>query len=164
MLSFSGITFVLFCFVFVFLLFVEAAAVRSIGLRSSIPCAPTATRIYLTTICVLFSSFFIHLEISLFPSTSVLLPLSLCIESTWYVFPSQMVFFYILTTGWIFYIILCKNSIKTVSCNLHYMFTVVVCLMIAPLSTDVYHCTVARYRSRGGTAGRVWLLFEVIRK
>ena len=35
-LSFSSVTFVLFCFVFVFFAFTEAAALRSIVLRSSI--------------------------------------------------------------------------------------------------------------------------------
>ena len=39
---------------------------------------------------------------SLFPSIFVPLPFFLCTESTSYVFPFRMVFFYIVTTGWIF--------------------------------------------------------------
>ena len=44
----------------------------------------------------------------------VFLPFSLCMEST-YVFPLRMVFFYLVTTGWIFLHhlrLLCENSIK----------------------------------------------------
>ena len=37
---------------------------------------------------------------------------SLFIESTLYVFSFQMVFFYLVTTGWIFDIILCESSIN----------------------------------------------------
>ena len=51
MSSFSGITFVLFCFVSLLSLN-EAAAFRSIVLRYAY--APTATRSYLTTVCALF--------------------------------------------------------------------------------------------------------------
>ena len=43
---------VLFCFVFVFFASIEAAALHSTVLRYA--CAPTATRSYLTTVCVLF--------------------------------------------------------------------------------------------------------------
>ena len=43
---------------------------------------------------------------SLFPRIFVPLSFSLCMESTSYVFPFQMVFFYLETTGWIFDIIL----------------------------------------------------------
>ena len=57
-----------------------------------------------------FFSLFVYLEMSLFPSTSF--PLSLCMESTSYVLSFQMVFFYLVTTGWIFYISLCENSIN----------------------------------------------------
>ena len=39
-------------------------------------------------------------------------PLSLCKESTSYVISSRMVFFYLVTTGWIFDISLCENSIN----------------------------------------------------
>ena len=41
------------------------------------------------------------------------LPFSLCMESTSYIFSFRMVFFYLVTTGWIFDIIsICENSIK----------------------------------------------------
>ena len=58
MTPFSGVTFVLFCFLFVFYVFVEAATLRSIVLRYA--CAPIATRV----------SFFpfVYLGMSLFPS------------------------------------------------------------------------------------------------
>ena len=66
---FSDVTFVLVCFVFVFLLslkprpFVQSFSV----LRYA--CASTATRSYLRTICVLFLFFFLSLEkMPLFPS------------------------------------------------------------------------------------------------
>ena len=55
MTSFSGVRFVLFCFVFRLYAFVEAAALRSIVLRYA--SAPIATRV-----------FFLFLETSLFPS------------------------------------------------------------------------------------------------
>ena len=91
MSSFSGVTFVLFRFrIFAF---IEAAALCSIVLRYA--CAPTVTRSYLTSACVLFRFiylFFVSLEISLFPSTFVPLPYSLCMESTSYVFLFRMIF------------------------------------------------------------------------
>ena len=40
------------------------------------------------------------------------LPFSLCMESTSYVLSFRMVFFYLVTTGWIFDINLCENSIN----------------------------------------------------
>ena len=39
-------------------------------------------------------------------------PLSLCMESTSYVLSFRMVFFYLVTSGWIFDISLCKNLIR----------------------------------------------------
>ena len=45
--------------------------------------------------------FFVSLEVSLFPSTFVPLPFSLCMEITPYVFPFGMVFFYLVIMGWI---------------------------------------------------------------
>ena len=42
----------------------------------------------------------------------VFFPLSLCMESTSYVLSYRMVFFYLVTTCWIFYISLCENSIN----------------------------------------------------
>ena len=46
----------------------------------------------------------------IFPSFFLPLPFSLFMESTSYVFPFRMVFFYLVTTCWIFYISLCENS------------------------------------------------------
>ena len=53
----------------------------------------------------------VALEMLLFPSIFFPLPFSLCMESTPYVFPFRMVFFYLTTTGWIVYFSLCENSI-----------------------------------------------------
>ena len=39
------------------------------------------------------------------------LPFLFCMESMLYVFSFRMVFFYLVTTGWIFYISLCENEI-----------------------------------------------------
>ena len=64
---------------------------------------------------IIVSSFFVFLEVSLFPSILVPLPFSLCTESTGtsYVFPFRMMFFYLVTTGWISDIdIICESSIK----------------------------------------------------
>ena len=60
---FSGVTFVLFCFVFRLYAFVEAAAIRSIVLRYA--GVPIATRV-----CFFFFPpfFLLFLEMSLFPS------------------------------------------------------------------------------------------------
>ena len=82
--------------------FVEAAVLRSIVLRYA--GAPIATRV----------SFFpfVYLEISLFPSIFVSLPLSLCMEGTSYVLSFRMVVFYLVIMDWIFGISLCRNSIK----------------------------------------------------
>ena len=64
--------------------------------------------------------FFVSLEILLFPSIFVALlpfPLSNCIDrrestSYQYVFPFRMVFCYLVTTDWIFYIsLICEDSI-----------------------------------------------------
>ena len=41
-------------------------------------------------------------EMSFFPSIFVPYPFSLCTESTSYVFSFRMVFFYLVTMGWIF--------------------------------------------------------------
>ena len=115
MLSFSGVTFILFCFCFRLFSFTEAAALCSIVFRYA--CAPTATCSYLTIVYVLFLfSFlpflFVYLDMSLLPSVFVPLPFSLCMESTTYVFPLRMLFFYLVATGWIFYISLCDKSIN----------------------------------------------------
>ena len=100
MTSFSGVTFVLFCFVFVFYAFLEAAALRSIVLRYA--GAPIATRVSFSFFGDVASSEYFFVPFSL----------SLCMESTSYVLSFRMVFFYLVTTGWIFYISLCENSIN----------------------------------------------------
>ena len=107
MMSFSGLTIVLFCFAlrcFVFRLyaFVEAAALRSIVLRYA--GAPIATRL-----------FFLERQMSLFPSIFLYHFRFLFVWTIEYVVRSffRMVFFYLVTTGWIFDII-CENSIKSI--------------------------------------------------
>ena len=90
--------FALLCFVFRLYAFLEAAALRSIVLRYA-GGAPIATR-------VSFFFPFVYLEMSLFPSIFVPFPFSLCIESTSYVLSFRiMVFFYLVSTGWIFDIV-----------------------------------------------------------
>ena len=96
----------LWCYVCVVLLrfclydVVEAAALRSIVLRYA--SAPTATRVSFAFFGdAAFSEYFF-----------VPFPLSLCMESTSYVLSFRTVFFYLVTTGWIFYISLCENSIN----------------------------------------------------
>ena len=101
-----------FCFVFVFFAFIKAAALRSITLRV---CAPTVTRAS--------SIFFFLLEMSLFPKIVLVpLPVSLCMESTSHVFHFRMVFFYLVTTGWMIDIrlfeISINRSIKSCLCPL----------------------------------------------
>ena len=83
--------------------FVKVAALRSIVLRYA--GVPIATRVYLF-------SLFDYLEMSLSPSIFFPLLFSLCMESTPYVLSFRMVFFYLVTTGWIFGISLCENSIN----------------------------------------------------
>ena len=87
--------------------FVEAAALRSIVLRYA--GVPIAT-------CVSFFYFFLFLFIWRCRFFRVFFfvpfPLSLCMESTSYVLPSGWCFFYLVTTGWIFYIGLCESLIN----------------------------------------------------
>ena len=99
---FSFASFSFLCFL------VEAAALRSIALRYA--GAPIVTRVY-------FFYFFVYFEMSL--SSSLFLYhfrfifVHVCsMESTSYVLSLRMVFFYLVTTGWIFYVNLCKNSIN----------------------------------------------------
>ena len=82
--------------------FVEAAALRSFVLRYAD--APIAT-------CVSFSLLFVW-RCHFFGVFFVPLPFSLYMESTPYVLSFQMVFFYLMTTGWVFDISLCENSIN----------------------------------------------------
>ena len=83
--------------------FVEAAALRSIVLRYA--GAPITPRVFLFSFClfgdVAFPEYFL-----------VPLPFSLInsMESMSYVLSFRMVLFYLVTTGWIFYIRLCENS------------------------------------------------------
>ena len=80
--------------------FVEAAALRSIVLRYA--GAPIATRVSFSFFGdVAFSEYFF-----------VPFLLSLCMESTSYVLSFRMVFFFLVTTGWIFDINFCENSIN----------------------------------------------------
>ena len=96
-----------FCFVllrFCLYAFVEAAALRSIVLRYA--GSPIAPRFFL---------FFFLLFIWRCRFSRVFFvpfPPSLYIETTSYVLFFRMVFFYLVTTGWIFDISLCKNSIN----------------------------------------------------
>ena len=60
--------------------------------------------------CFVFFPPFVSLEMSLFRAFFVPSPFSLCMESTPYVLSFRMVFFYLVTTGWIIDISLCKNS------------------------------------------------------
>ena len=79
--------------------FVEAAALRPIVLRYA--SAPIATRV----------SFPFLGDVAFFESFVVPFPLSLCMESTSYVLSFMSVFFYLVTTSWIFDVTLCENSI-----------------------------------------------------
>ena len=76
------------------LLFVEAAALRPIVLRYA--GVPIATRVFYYF--YFFPFFLIYLEMSLF-------------LNTYYTF-SAFFFFYLVTTGWIFDLSLCENSIN----------------------------------------------------
>ena len=103
---FSGVTFILFCFVFRLYALVEAAARRSIVLRYA--GVPIATRVSFFVLfffccwfiwrCRFFRVFFRFLFV------------------VWRVrrtfFPSGWCFFYLVTTGWIFDISLCENPIN----------------------------------------------------
>ena len=85
----------LFCFASfsLYAFFVGAAALRSIVLRYASSAPIIATRVYFP--------FFGHLAFSEY--FLVPFPLALCMESTSYVLSFRMVvFFYLVTTGWIF--------------------------------------------------------------
>ena len=60
------------------------------------------------------------MSFAVFPGIFVpLLPFSLCMESTSYVSPFLVVFFYLVVTGWIFDIsLLCENSINQCTNNI----------------------------------------------
>ena len=101
----------LFCFVlfrFRLYAFVEAAA-----LGSSTCMRPDSHTQIPKQLSESFSSIFSR-EMSLFPSIfCTALSFSLCMESTSYVLSFRMVFFYLETTGWIFDVSLCENSIQS---------------------------------------------------
>ena len=83
-MPFSGVTCVLFCFVFVFFLSPKPRPFVQPSFALRYAYAPTATRSYLLTVSVLcFSSFFSVscLEMSPYQGILVPLPLSLCMES-----------------------------------------------------------------------------------
>ena len=85
---FSGVTFVLFCFVFRLYAFVEAAALRVIVLQyAGVPIA---------TLVSFFLFFFLYFFLFIWRRcrfVRVFFPLSLCMESTSYVLSFRMVFF-----------------------------------------------------------------------
>ena len=105
------------CFVFLWryvclFVFVEAAALRSIVLRSSI-----CTRLVSHTQLPINNKCLCHLlfsmEMSLFSEYFVPLPfVSSLYREYAYAFSFRVVFFHLVTTGWIFYISQCKNSIN----------------------------------------------------
>ena len=106
MTSSSGVTFVLFCFAllcFVFRLYAFVGAGSPFN-RPSICRRPDSHTCFFP---------FVDLEMSLFSNiVFVPFPLSLCLESTSYVLSFRIVFFYLVTTGWIVDISLCENSIN----------------------------------------------------
>ena len=111
-LFFSGVTFVLLCFVFVFFTCIKAAAVRSIVTRYV--CTPVAIRSYLTTVSsFLFFLFFFCGDVAFAEYfCTILLPFSLCVKSTSIrFFPSGCVFLPC-DNGLDFDISLCDTSIN----------------------------------------------------
>ena len=156
MTSFSGVTFVLFCFASRLYAFVEAAALRSIVLRRYAS-APIATRFFFFFFGdVAFSEYFFvpfpfPLCMLLLIHTFSVLSLQLkklrrhnksaidlsnanpacdhkeVRRSTGhpsYVLSFRMVFFYLVTTGWIFDISLCENLINQIKYSLVHHTTV----------------------------------------
>ena len=110
----------LFCFVFVFLLSLKPWSFVQSFFVLRYACVPTATRGCLTAVCVFFvfvAYFFCFFGDVAFSecSISVPLPFSSCMESTWNVSPFGMLFFYLVTTGWIFCIIVCEHSINSIN-------------------------------------------------
>ena len=103
MTYFSGVTFCLVLLRFRLYAFVEAAALRSIVLRYA--GAPIATRIS-------FFFPFVYLEVLLFPI--FFCPIAVFSLYGEYVVRSFLPvgLFYLVTTGWIFDISLCENSMK----------------------------------------------------
>ena len=97
-MSFSGVTFVLFCFVYILLLSLKPSSFVQSFFVLRYACAPTATRNYLTTVSV----FLFSLEVSLFP-------IFFCTNTVFSLYEEYVVrfflpdvFVYLVTTGWIF--------------------------------------------------------------
>ena len=105
MASFAGVTFVLVLLRFRLFAFVEAATLRSIVLRYA--GVPIATHV---SFPFLFFCFF--LDVAFFEFLFVPFPLYVCMKSTSYVSSFQVVFFYLVATGWMLDISFCGNSIK----------------------------------------------------
>ena len=112
----------LFCFVsflsFVFLISLKPRPFVQSFFDMHAPRQSHAVTNCLRTFCfyLFLFFFFSSLETSLFPSIFVPLPFSLCMESTSYLSPFRMVFFYLVTTGRVFDInLLCENSIKLIN-------------------------------------------------
>ena len=104
MKSFSGFPFVLFCFVFLIMFSLKPQPFVQSPFKCRRP--DSHTRFFLS-----FSLLFI-LRCRFFRVFFVPLPFSLCMDSSSYVLSFRMVFFYLVTTDWIFDISLCGNSIS----------------------------------------------------
>ena len=91
MTSFPGVTFVLFCFVSIFMLWLKP--------RPFVQSSFDICRRPDSHTCFFLSFRFVYLEISFFPSIFVPSPFYLCMESTSYVLSFRVVFFYPVTTG-----------------------------------------------------------------
>ena len=111
-LSFSGVvTFVLFCFVFVF--FFLSLKPRPFAQAFFVLRYTINTILLSACFFVFVSSLFLFLwKWRFFRVFLYHCRFSHCMESTSYVFSFRIVFFYLVTTGWIFDISLCENSIN----------------------------------------------------
>ena len=100
MLSFFGVTFVLFLFRFRQLLLQKPRS----PIVSRYACAPTATRSNVTIVCVLIHVVLIFLlgRCRFFRVFSAILLLPFFMESTLYVLLPVVGVFYLVTKGWIF--------------------------------------------------------------
>ena len=95
MTSFSGVTFILFCFVFVFMIYLQPRPFVQSFFDIQAPRQPHV-----------FLSFFLLFiwRCRFFRVFFVPFPLSLCMERMSYILSFRRMFFYLVTTGWIFYI------------------------------------------------------------
>ena len=119
-LSFSGVTFGLFYFVFVFLLLLKPRPFVQSFFVLRYACDPTATRSYITTVCVLSRfCFFLFLFLWRYRFFRVCFHRVTRFLFVWRVrrtfSPLRMVLLYLVTTGWIFDISSCESSIKSKS-------------------------------------------------